>query len=115
MGKKIKEKTISLYQTGGICPFLEWLESLDKPIQHRVDERLTRLLLGNLGDYKKISKQLGELRLHFGPGYRVYFSEIGSEIILLLAGGDKKSQRKDIKLAENFLVDYLEEKNEKKY
>lgn len=63
--------------------------------------------LGNLGEYKILGDNLGELKFKFGSGYRVYFAEFDGEIILLLCGGDKATQKKDIKLANEYLADYL--------
>jgi len=61
---------------------------------------------GNFGDYKSIGEGLYELRLHFGSGYRVYYGKIGDEIILLLAGGDKNTQKQDIQKARYYWRDY---------
>jgi len=64
---------------------------------------------GQFGDYKRISHQLYELRLFFGPGYRVYFGEQRSEVIIILAGGDKSTQQRDIKKAKDYWKAYLEQ------
>ena len=61
--------------------------------------RIERLARGNPGDFKAIGEGVSELRLHYGPGYRVYYKQRGSELVILLAGGDKSSQSKDIKIA----------------
>jgi len=61
--------------------------------------QVERLLRGNPGDFKAIGEGVSELRLHYGPGYRVYYKQRGSELVILLAGGDKSSQSKDIKIA----------------
>jgi putative addiction module killer protein len=65
----------------------------------RLKERLDRVALGNLGDYKQINKDIFELRLAFGAGYRIYFYEEDRKIVLLLSGGNKSTQKKDIKKA----------------
>ena len=105
--KEIKKRTIKLYQKdNGECPVIEWLESLDDSIRYRVKSRLARVSLGNLGEYKMLGDSLGELKFKFGSGYRVYFGEFEGEIILLLCGGDKATQKKDIKLAKEYLADY---------
>jgi putative addiction module killer protein len=84
--------------------FLRWLEELkDAPTRRRVFDRLNRLLRGSPGDCKMIDPNLFELRLHFGPGYRVYFSRQGPVHVLLLAGGDKWSQFRDIAQARQLL------------
>ncbi|MEE9452664.1 MAG: type II toxin-antitoxin system RelE/ParE family toxin [Gammaproteobacteria bacterium] len=92
----------------GKKPFVDWLESLkDKSIRYRIKERLDRVALGNLGDYKTIEKSVYEFRFDFGSGYRIYFGKQGNNIILLLCGGDKSSQKKDIKQAIAHWGNYL--------
>lgn len=106
--REIKRKTIKLYQKdNGECPITLWLESLDDAIRYRIKSRLARVSLGNLGEYKMLGDSLGELKFKFGSGYRIYFSEFNGKIILLLSGGDKATQQKDIKLAKEYLDDYL--------
>jgi putative addiction module killer protein len=84
--------------------FLRWFTELkDAPTRRRVFERLNRLLKGNPGDCKMIDRNLFELRMHFGPGYRVYFARQGRLHVLLLAGGDKWSQFRDIACARQLL------------
>ncbi|MFH1565526.1 MAG: type II toxin-antitoxin system RelE/ParE family toxin [bacterium] len=101
-------KTLEIYQnTNGKEPIIEWLESIkDITTKARIKNRLRRMELGILGDYKNISSGLFELRLKFGSGYRVYFGEIDNKIILLLCGGDKSSQTKDIKKAKEYWQEY---------
>lgn len=80
--------------------YSEWFESLrDRAAKARIDIRIRRLSLGNFGDVKPIGEGVSELRVHFGPGYRLYFTQHGKEIVILLVGGDKSSQDHDIKLA----------------
>ncbi|MGB8699885.1 MAG: type II toxin-antitoxin system RelE/ParE family toxin [Thermosynechococcaceae cyanobacterium] len=82
------------------CPFEQWYLAIrDKVTRARIRARIDRLYLGNFGDAKPISEGIFELRLHFGAGYRIYFAQAGSSIIVLLGGGDKRSQDKDIQLA----------------
>ena len=105
----ILKKQLKIYVTeDGKKPFIEWLESLeDKTIRYRIKERLDRVALGNLGDHKFIGNGVYELRLAFGSGYRIYYGNEGSEIILLLCGGDKATQKKDIKKAVIYLKNYM--------
>jgi putative addiction module killer protein len=105
----IKQKQLEIYETEeGKQPFVEWLESLsDKTARYRIKERLDRVALGNLGDYKLIKKGVAELRLSFGPGYRIYYAEDSDKIILLLCGGNKSTQSSDIKKAVAYWEDYL--------
>ena len=76
-------------------PFTEWLSNLDIQTRARVRVRIDRMEDGLLGDVEPVGEGVSELRLDFGPGYRVYFGQIGTQIHLLL-GGSKRSQRKDI-------------------
>ncbi|MDR6102967.1 putative addiction module killer protein [Agrobacterium larrymoorei] len=79
--------------------FSDWFTSLrDERAQARIQVRIDRLSLGLLGDVKFFDS-IGELRIDYGPGYRVYFTRKGNEIVLLLSGGDKGSQRRDIERA----------------
>lgn len=104
----IKRKTIKMYQKAkDVCPFVTWLESLDATVRYRIKSRLARVALGNLGDYKNLGSGVCELKFKFGSGYRVYFSILDDVIVLLLCGGDKKTQIKDIERAKAYLKDYL--------
>ena len=87
-------------------PFIEWMDSLDKTTKARVQSRLTRLLENNFGDHKKIDNEISELRLKFGSGYRIYYTEIDNIIILLINGGDKSTQSKDIEKAKSILQEW---------
>ena len=81
----------------GKVPFEEWYDSLkDKVTKVRVRRRLDRLELGNFGDTESIGDGIYELRLHFGAGYRVYFTRVGNTVIVLIGGGDKSTQKRDI-------------------
>lgn len=80
--------------------FADWLESLrDNLARARIQARILRLKAGNAGDAKLVGEGVSEMRIDHGPGYRVYFVRRGSELIILLAGGDKSTQAKDIKTA----------------
>jgi putative addiction module killer protein len=103
--------TVREYQTpDGKNPFRHWLDSLARPVRARIQARVLRFELGNLGDHKDVGKGVYEGRVMFGPGYRIYFGKDGHSIIVLLAGGDKGSQAKDIARAQGFWRDYLEAK-----
>ena len=101
-------KNIRLYKTpGGKEPFAQWLKKIKDPITYaRILRRIDRLELGNYGDYKSLGDGIYELRLAFGSGYRVYFAEEGDVTILLLVGGDKSSQSKDIKKAREYWQEF---------
>lgn len=80
--------------------YADWFDGLrDRVAKSRIDIRIRRLSLGNAGDVRPVGEGVSELRVDFGPGYRVYFVQRGSTYIVLLAGGDKRSQDKDIKQA----------------
>lgn len=97
-------KEIEVLEINGKKPIHEWVNSFkDTRTQYRITERLKRLKFGNFGDCKKIDNELSELRFNFGSGYRVYFSEINNVIILLVNGGDKSTQSRDIKKAKEYL------------
>lgn len=87
-------------------PFIEWIESLDKVTKSRIQSRLTRLLENSFGDHKKIDNEISELRLKFGSGYRIYYTEIDNVIVLLINGGDKSSQSKDIQKSKQILQEW---------
>lgn len=91
----------------GSEPFTDWLNGVrDKATQARIRVRLQRLAAGNPGDVQPVGGGVCELRFHFGAGYRIYLSQQGATWILLLCGGDKSSQRKDIAQAQAFLADW---------
>ena len=104
------ENKVKFYQQpNGKEPFVEWSYSLDKTNQFRIFQRLNRLARGNFGDCKAVGDGVYELRLFFGKGYRVYFGKEGNTIIIILCGGDKKTQSKDIEKAKQFWRDYNEQ------
>jgi putative addiction module killer protein len=80
--------------------FVHWLDGLrDVRARARVQARIERLVAGNPGDVQPVGEGVSEMRIDYGPGYRVYFKTIGREIVILLAGGDKRTQSADIKTA----------------
>jgi putative addiction module killer protein len=80
--------------------YYNWFESLrDRQARACINARIRRLSLGNVGDVKPIGEGVSELRIDFGPGYRVYFVQRGQTLVVLLAGGDKCTQDRDIKKA----------------
>jgi len=87
--------------------FSEWLQHLrDRSGKAKILVRIDRLRLGLYGDFKSVGNGVSEIRIDFGPGYRLYYTKRGKELIILLAGGDKSSQNRDIKKAQD-LVNYL--------
>jgi len=106
--KELREYIIAT----GRSPFGEWLISLKDPkIRARIRVRLDRLSLGLFGDCKLLGRGLQELRLNFGSGYRIYFGQDGDVLVILLCGGDKSTQQKDIEKARLYWADYLRRKS----
>ena len=105
-----RPREIELYRTqNGRVPFTDWFESLrDQKTRTKIRRRLIRLEEGNFGDYRSVGEGVFELRLHFGPGYRIYYVEAGNQVILVLCGGDKSSQQRDIEKAKTFWLEYKE-------
>ena len=103
-------REIQAYRTqNGREPFTEWLRSLrDQRTRDRIRKRLERLGDGNFGDCCSVGDGVFELRVHFGAGYRVYFSEMDRTIVLLLCGGDKSSQAEDIQRAKTYWLKHKE-------
>lgn len=80
--------------------YTNWFNGLqDRQARVRIDARLRRVSLGNMGDVKPVGDGLSELRIHYGPGYRVYLIQRDAQLVILLAGGDKSTQDKDVRLA----------------
>jgi putative addiction module killer protein len=101
---------IKIFETkDGKKPFLIWIKSLKNlKTVTRIETRLDRIAEGNFGDYKSLGENLFELRLAFGSGYRIYYTIKDNEIVILLAGGDKSTQPKDIEKAYKYLQEYKE-------
>lgn len=109
MGVGIEEKALEIYETANRrSPFIEWIGGLDGKTQLMIETRLNRVRLGNLGDVKPVGKGVHEFRIDYGPGYRVYFGNVSGRIMILLAGGAKKTQKSDIRKAEAYWQDFKE-------
>ena len=100
----MNEREIRIYVTPeGKAPFEVWYSSLrDKRAKARIFNRIDRIRLGNFGDCRSAGAGVYELRVDYGPGYRVYFGLLGTTAVLLLGGGSKKTQRRDIKAAHHY-------------
>lgn len=105
--------TTKRYQDGnGKVPYSEWIQKLrkkDPRAASRIDIRTDRAESGNFGDHKFARDGVWELRINYGPGYRVYYAMDGGKIILLLIGGDKSSQKNDVDKAVQYWRDYQQE------
>ena len=109
MRKAAKPKRVIVYaDEKGKEPFTDWLYELrDIMGRKRILARIARLEQGNFGDCEPVGEGVSELRLFFGPGYRVYFGEDENSIVVLLCGGDKGSQNQDIREAKACWKEYL--------
>ena len=94
---EIQSLVIEIRQT---TVFVEWFENLrDRQARSRIDVRIRRLSIGNPGDVEPVGEGVSELRVDYGPGYRIYFVRRGPALVILLAGGDKRTQNRDIRRA----------------
>ncbi|MGL5063194.1 MAG: type II toxin-antitoxin system RelE/ParE family toxin [Microcoleus sp.] len=111
---EVQPKEIQRYTTpDGRVPFSEWLDSLrDLKAKFKIDRRLDRVAAGNLGDYRSVGEGVCELRINYGPGYRIYFGQVEESIVLLLIGGDKSTQEQDIRKAKGYWTDYRSSDND---
>jgi putative addiction module killer protein len=102
--------TLAMYNTpGGRIPFEDWVRGLrDVQARARIRARLARVRLGNMGDAHTVGEGVWELRIDYGPGYRVYYARSGIATLLLLGGGDKTTQERDIRQAQASWREYQE-------
>lgn len=104
---------VVVYETEeGRSPFDDWFVHLDAQAAVKVTTAIARIGVGNLGDVKPVGQGVSERRITFGPGYRVYFGQDGNKLVVLLNGGTKKRQSKDIEQAQIFWADYKRRKRE---
>lgn len=93
--------------SNGKNPFREWINSLrETKTQQIIDTRLNYVRRGTFGDCEPVGQGISELKIHHGPGYRIYFGQIGKTIVLLLCGGTKKTQSSDIQKAYQYWTEY---------
>jgi putative addiction module killer protein len=105
------EREVRVYRTSdGKTPFLDWLTALrDDRARQKIEARIARLRLGNLGIAKSVGDGVLELKVDYGPGYRVYFGQDGPRRVILLCGGDKRLQQRDIARAKSYWERYRQE------
>ena len=110
MTQKSRRKTILIYADAkGREPYSDWLASLkDRKARERILVRIQRLESGLYGDCEPVGEGVVELRMFFGPGYRVYFGEDKGQFVILLCGGDKGNQSRDILTAKEYWREYKE-------
>jgi putative addiction module killer protein len=102
------EKQLDYYRAAdGRVPYRDWFDALrDLKTQQRIDARLAHVRAGNLGAHRSVGEGVTELKLDFGPGYRIYIGQKGIQLVLLLCGGDKSTQQRDIAAAQSYWADY---------
>lgn len=102
------EQEVRVYaRSDGSEPFTQWLRGLrDGTSRNRIRQRIARIRLGNFGDARTVGGGVQELRMHFGPGYRVYFGREGDAAVILLCGGDKGTQERDVERARDYWRDH---------
>ena len=104
---------VEIYElVDGKSPFKTWLRGLrDQQARQKIRARIARVRLGNFGDSRAVGEGVIELRIHYGPGYRVYLGREGDEVVILLLEGIKSTQGKDISNAKTYWKNYRETKN----
>lgn len=109
----VKPQRVEIYETAdGKSPFKTWLRNLrDQRAKQAVRARIARVRLGNFGDSSPVGDGVVELRIHYGPGYRVYLGRDGDQLVILLVGGEKSTQERDIVNAQAYWKEYQESKN----
>lgn len=105
----VQRNRVEIYEDRrGRRPFLTWLYGLkDRSMIDRIRARVARIADGNLGDHRALGEGLYEMRVFHGPGYRLYFTMQGERLVLLLCGGSKGSQARDVARARSYLRNYL--------
>jgi putative addiction module killer protein len=108
MGMEAQERDIQTFETeDGKVPFRLWLKALrDTKARAIIRTRINRLRVGNFGDYKSVGDGVFELRIMYGPGYRIYFGQEGEWVVILLCGGVKDTQADDISKAKEYWENY---------
>lgn len=97
---------VEFVDAAGVSPFTDWFDGLDVIAAAKVTVAITRLGLGNLSSVKSVGAGVSEVKIDFGPGYRVYFARDGAALVILLGGGTKKRQQNDIERALARWTDY---------
>ena len=106
-------KLFEYVRIDGSCPFADWFAALNKEAAAKVAVALERMEAGNLGDHKAVGQGISERRINFGPGYRIYFGRDGDTLIVLVGGGTKARQNRDIKNAQEAWAEYKATKQKK--
>jgi putative addiction module killer protein len=107
---KMERIKVIEYLREGVSVFGSWFSALDAQVAAKVATALYRLEQGNFSNVKSVGKGISEYRIDFGPGYRIYFGREGNVLVVLLGGGSKKTQSRDIRNAQIFWAEYKKEK-----
>jgi len=102
----INFEVLEYVRPDGKCPFAKWLESLASTAALKVAGALHKMRQGNFSTSKSVGSGVWEYKIDSGPGYRIYYGKVGKAVVLLLAGGTKRAQQKDIELAIELLKEY---------
>ena len=105
-------ESVQYERKGGKRPFDEWLKSLNVQARVRVEVAISRLEEGNFSNVNSLKEGVSECKVHFGPGYRIYFGMDGEKLVILLGGGTKKRQRRDIEVVKRLWKEYKSRKKE---
>lgn len=109
IGNHMEKQIIYYYTIDGKCPYQEWFNNLDTSIQLRVDKRVEKLRGGLYGDNKKLQKsELSELRMDFGKGYRIYYYDLDTALILFIGGSEKRDQKQVVNKCNEYFTDFIE-------
>ena len=104
-------KILVYLDVAGHSPYQGWFDGLDPQAAAKVAIAITRIELGNLSNVKGVGSGVQEYRIDYGPGYRIYFGKDGDRLVILLGGGTKRRQDKDVALAQARWADYKKRKN----
>ncbi|KTC64945.1 Addiction module killer protein HI1419 (plasmid) [Legionella adelaidensis] len=109
----MKVRIEQYHREDGSIPFEKWFNKLDSVAAAKIATALYRMELGNFSNIKSLGDGIYENKIHFGPGYRIYFGQEGEELIILVGGGTKKQQSKDIQIAKELWKEYKRLKKER--
>lgn len=102
-------KTIVYYYTqDGECPYLKWFNNLDNSIKVRIEKQVRKVIEGNYADHKPLqNSELSEIRMNFGKGYRIYYYDLNSVLVLFVGGSEKKDQKQIINKCNSYFNDFI--------
>jgi putative addiction module killer protein len=110
----MSKRKVTEYLRAGISPFAKWFDGLDAFAAAKVTTALYRLEQGNFSNVRTVGQGVLEYKIDFGPAYRIYFGQEGDEVVILLGGGSKRTQKKDINIAHTLWAEYKKNKAKEK-